>query len=74
MARIVKIAKYVRVPAPDEFLRPPARRAPATPPALFLLQLRAVSRPQFIARRLTISITAPANPNARPVPVKITHA
>ena len=72
MARIVKIAKYVQVPGPGGFLRPPVRRAPARPPALFLLQLRALTRPQFAPRRLTITIAAPANPNARPEPVKIT--
>jgi len=73
MARTIKIAKYVQVPGPGGFLRPPARRAPARPPALFLLQLRALSRPQFAPRRLTITIAPPTNPNAHPEPVKITY-
>ena len=73
MARTFKIAKYVPVPGPGGFLRTPLRRAPAKPPALFLLQLRALSRPQFAPRRLTIAIAAPGNSNAKPEPVKITY-
>jgi hypothetical protein len=72
MARTIKIAKYVQVPGPGGFLRSPPHRVPARPPALFLLQLRALSRPRFASRRLTIAIAAPANTNARPEPVKIT--
>jgi len=72
MAKTIKIAKYVQVPGPGGFLRSPLRRAPARPPALFLLQLRALSRPQFAPRRLTIMIAPATNPNTRPEPVKIT--
>jgi len=73
MARTIRIAKYVEVPGPGGLLRPPLRRFPAKPPMPFFLKLRAESRPKFAPRRLTISIAAPGNPDARPEPVKITH-
>jgi hypothetical protein len=73
MARIVKIAKYVQVPGPGGFLRPAPRRAPAKPPALYLLQLRASVQTRSPQRRLTIAIAAPVNPDIRPEPVKIVY-
>jgi hypothetical protein len=73
MARTIKIAKYIQVPEPGGLFRPPVRRAPAKPPALYLLQLRARAVTRFAPRRLTIPIHGPANPNARPEQVKITH-
>jgi hypothetical protein len=73
MARTIKIAKYIQVPEPGGLFRPPVRRAPAKPPALYLLQLRARAVTRFAPRRLTIPIHGPANPNARPQQVKITH-
>jgi hypothetical protein len=72
MARTIKIAKYIQVPGSSTPLRP-LRRAPARPPALFLLQLRSSSVPQFSPRRLTIAINAPGNPDAWPEAVKIKH-
>jgi hypothetical protein len=75
MAKTFKIAKYVQVPGPGEFTRPSRRRAPARPPALYLLQLRSTTQTRFAPRRLTISVASPAGPDARtvPVPVKITY-
>ena len=73
MARTVKIAKYIQVPGPGGLLRQPLRRAPAKPPALFLLQLRARTRLQFAPRRLTITIAPAGGPDAQPQQVKITH-
>jgi hypothetical protein len=74
MAKTFKIAKYIQVPGSGGGLKPPFRRAPARPPALYLLELRARSLPRFTPRRLTISVAAPGNPDAKPVPVKITFA
>lgn len=74
MARTVKIAKSIRVPGPGEFLRPPLRRVPPKPPTLYLLQLRARFQSQMAPRPLTISVTTPGNPDARPEPVKIIHS
>lgn len=75
MARIVRIAKYIEVPAPSDFARLPRRRAPARPPALYLLELRSSVQPQFTPRRLTIAVAAPGDADARPVsvPVKISE-
>jgi hypothetical protein len=72
MAKTIKIAKYIQVPGPGGFFRPPPRRVPPKPPALYLLQLRARAQIRFAPRRLTISISAPGNPDAKPAPVKIT--
>jgi len=73
MARTIKIAKYIQIPGPGGLLPRPLRRAPAKPPALYLLQLRSRQMPQFSPRRLTISVSAPGGPDNRPVAIKITH-
>jgi len=73
MAKMIKIAKYVKPPRVEG--RPLIQRRPAKP-GLYLLELRshmATSQSSLPKRKLVITIDPNGGELALPKPIKITH-